>query len=56
MGTRPLRVAVTLPGAGWRASALDGKGNPVDQVPMDGPTLATGGDTPSLWYLIERTD
>jgi len=50
----PVALTLTLPGTGWRAGALDGKGRLRGAVPMEGSTLATGGEFETLWYLIER--
>ena len=50
----PLRLTVTLPGAGWRARALDGGGRPRADVPLPAATLRTGPEHETLWYLIER--
>jgi hypothetical protein len=47
-------LTVTLPGTGWRATALDGSGGRQAQVPMDGAVLKTSGAHATLWYLLER--
>jgi hypothetical protein len=50
----PVTLTVTLPGTGWRATALDGNGGRQAQVPMDGAILKTSGAHATLWYLLER--
>jgi hypothetical protein len=50
----PVPLTVTLPGTGWRATALDGSGRRRAQVPMSGAALKTAGVHATLWYLIER--
>jgi len=50
----PVTLTVTLPGTGWRATALDGSGGRQAQVPMDGAVLKTSGAHATLWYLLER--
>ena len=50
----PVALALTLPGAGWRARALDGKGRPTEDVRMVGDVLVFGAEYATLWYLIER--
>lgn len=50
----PMGLQLTLPGTGWRAQALDGKGQPKGEVPMEASALAAGGEYATLWYLIER--
>ena len=49
----PVKFAVSVPGAGWRASALDGKGRVVGALKMSGATLKVS-EPSSLWYLLER--
>jgi hypothetical protein len=50
----PVGLQLTLPGGGWRARALDGKGQPKVDVPMQGSVLAAGREHETLWYLVER--
>ena len=50
----PVPLTVTLPGTGWRASALDGGGRRRAQVPMNCGSLKTVAAHATLWYLIER--
>ncbi len=51
-------AALTLPGTGWRAQALDGTGAPKGAAPAESSggrtSVRIGGPPPSLWYLISR--
>ena len=49
----PVKFSVSLPGAGWRASVLDGKGRVTGALKMSGATLRVSQPS-SLWYLLER--
>jgi hypothetical protein len=53
-----VKARLTLPGAGWRAQALDGSGKPRAEVPSrstpEGTVILLGDKTPSLWYLVTR--
>ena len=49
----PVKFAVSVPGTGWTASALDGKGRKMSALKMDGATLRVTAPS-SLWYLLER--
>ncbi|HNX33911.1 MAG TPA: carbohydrate binding domain-containing protein [Kiritimatiellia bacterium] len=50
----PVLLTLALPGAGWRARALDGKGRPTAEVAMTQAQLTTDAAHGTLWYLIER--
>ncbi len=50
----PVPLALTLPGSGWQARALNGKGQVASEVPMDGSRLTTDPAHATLWYLITR--
>ena len=50
----PVPLTLTLPGEGWQARALDGRGQIAGEVAMDGPQLAVGPAHATLWYLITR--
>jgi len=50
----PVRLTLTLPGEGWQARALDGKGRAGVAVAMDGPRLTTLPAHATLWYVITR--
>ena len=50
----PVPLTLVLPGAGWQAQALNGKGQAAGAVVMSGPQLTTGPAHATLWYLITR--
>ena len=50
----PVPLTLTLPGEGWQACALNGKGQAAGAVPMAGPRLTTAPAHATLWYLITR--
>ena len=49
----PVKFSVSVPGAGWSASALDGKGRKSGALKMNG-TMLSVSEPSSLWYLLER--
>jgi hypothetical protein len=50
----PVPLSISLPGGGWRASTLSGKGQVVATVPMQGNALSSAPGHGTLWYLFER--
>ena len=49
----PVKFSIGMPGANWRAFALDGHGQKSGALPMNGAVLQVSQPT-SLWYLLER--
>jgi hypothetical protein len=50
----PVPLTLVLPGEGWQARALNGKGQAAGAVAMAGPQLTTDPAHATLWYLITR--
>jgi len=48
-------ATLTLPGRGWKAEVLDGAGNPVGRLAIEGSRVALNAKPPySLWFLLTR--
>jgi hypothetical protein len=50
----PVSLDLTLPGDGWRGSALTGAGQRAGQVTVADGRFALGPQYKTLWYLFER--
>jgi len=50
----PVPLTITLPGGGWRASTLSGKGQVIASVPMQSSSLSSNPKHETVWYLFER--
>lgn len=50
----PVPLTITMPGAGWRAHTLNGKGQILAEIPMDGSSLSSATGHDSVWYLFEK--
>jgi hypothetical protein len=50
----PVPFKVTLPGSGWQARPLNGKGQAVATVAMPGSELTGAASHATLWYLLTR--
>lgn len=50
----PVPLTITLPGSGWRASTLSGKGQVMAKVPMQGNALSSAPEHETVWYLFEK--
>lgn len=50
----PVPFTLTLPGSGWQARPLNGKGQVTATVAMPGSELTRDASHATVWYLLER--